>query len=58
MAGVFASVWIQSPTMRQFLAPETLGPVYIKAVTGGVVTLQRDDGTKLTFNLATDTYGQ
>ncbi len=46
-----------SPTMQQFLAPETQGPLSIKAVTGSVVTLQRQDGTTVTFNLATDTYG-
>lgn len=46
----------QSPTMRQFLAPETQGLLYIEAVSGGVVTLQREDGTTVTFNLTTDTY--
>ncbi len=46
----------QSPNMPQFLAPDTRGLVYIKAVSGGAVTLQRDDGTTVTFNLATDTY--
>ena len=48
----------QSPTTRQFLAPETQGLMYIKAVRGGLVTLQLGDGTTVTFNLATDTYGQ
>jgi len=45
----------QSPNMPQFLAPETQGLVYIKAVSGRAVTLQREDGTTVTFNLATDT---
>ena len=48
----------QSPTLRQFLAPDTQGLVYIKSVSGGVVKLQRGDGTTVTFNLATDTYDQ
>jgi hypothetical protein len=47
-----------SPKMRQFLAPETQSLLSIKAVTGGVVTLQGEDGTTVTFNLATDTYSQ
>jgi hypothetical protein len=46
----------QSHNVVQFLAPQTTGLVYIKAVSGGVVTLQREDGTTVTFNLATDTY--
>ncbi len=46
----------QSPTMREYLAPESQGLVSIEAVSGGVVTLQRADGTTVTFNLATDTY--
>jgi hypothetical protein len=46
----------QSPTMRQYVAPETPGLVYIRAVSGGVVTLQRADGTTVTFNLTNDTY--
>lgn len=46
----------QSPNMSQFLAPETQGLVHITAVSGGSVTLLREDGTTVTFNLATDTY--
>ena len=47
-----------SPTMPQFLAPATPGLLSIRAVTGGIVTLQREDGTTVTFNLATNTYSQ
>jgi hypothetical protein len=46
----------QSPNVSQFLAPETQGLAYIKAVNGGALSLQREDGTTVTFNLATDTY--
>jgi hypothetical protein len=46
----------QSPNMPEFLAPETQGLMYIKAVRVGSVTLQREDGTTVTFNLATDRY--
>jgi hypothetical protein len=40
----------------QYLLPGTLGPLSIQSVNGGIVTLQRQDGTTVTFNLATDTY--
>ena len=40
----------------QFLLAGTLGPLSIQSVSGGIVTLQRQDGTTVTFNLATDTY--
>jgi hypothetical protein len=46
----------QGSTWQQFLAPETQGFLHITAVNGGVLTLQREDGTTMTFDLVTDTY--
>jgi hypothetical protein len=46
----------QGSTWQQFLAPDTQGFLHITAVNGGVLTLQREDGTTVTFDLATDTY--
>jgi hypothetical protein len=46
----------QGSAWQQFLAPETQGFLHITAVNGGVLTLQREDGTTMTFDLATDTY--
>jgi hypothetical protein len=47
----------QSPKVSQFLAPGTQGLLSITAVKGGVITLQREDGTTVTFSLATDMFG-
>jgi hypothetical protein len=45
-----------SQNMQQFLAAGTKGYLTITAVKGNIVTLQQDNETSLTFNLATDSY--
>jgi hypothetical protein len=54
-AGVRISVAGGTST-QQFLLPGTLGLLTIKSVSGSDVTLERQDGTTVSFNLASDTY--
>lgn len=45
-----------SQDTQQFLADGTQGYLTVTALNASILTLQREDGTTLTFNLATYTY--